>query len=222
MAPPLDPQVPLRAGTVSFSTWAFPPGGFSCVALQGAVRVPSHHWVGTRMGKHENSPGKKLRAACPRAMEWRWGSLARYLPCQTCPLPSPFPSHRFRGGLVGASVVGAGLKPQCGMGSPGTRLSKASYPRKPGNGTSEPLAAPARGPGTSCQASCSGLVCLWPFRSLTESSHHGQSPGLGCGHHGLGGCLPCGLHAHLLLPPDSPFRCCTHFPSPEAVCSLFG
>lgn len=61
--------------------------------------VPSHQWVGTRVGKSEDSLGNKLlRAAGPRVTA---GTLVRCLPCQICPLPSLFPSHGVKGGPDG-------------------------------------------------------------------------------------------------------------------------
>lgn len=82
---------------------------------------------------------------------------------------------------MGASVAGAGPKPQCGMGRAGARLDKASCPQKPGGGKSEPLAASAQEvKGLPARPSL-WLSAWWSFKSLAESSHHGQSPSLGCG-----------------------------------------
>lgn len=132
------------------------------------------------MGKREDSPGNKLlRAAGPRVTA---GNLARCLPCRYMPTAIPFPQPWSWVDWMGASVSGAGLKPWWD-GEGRCQAGQSQLPTKPGNGNSEPPAIPAQEVrGLPARPPPLALSALRSFRSLTESSHHGQSPSLVCGH----------------------------------------
>lgn len=130
------------------------------------------------MGKCEDSPGNKLlRTVDARVTA---GSLARFLPGQMCPLPSPFPNHKASPGWAGWMRLWQeqDCSCRCETGRAGIRLDRASCPQKPGNSKSEPLASLAQEvKGLHPLA----LPAWWRFLALAESSHHEWSLRLGCG-----------------------------------------
>lgn len=122
------------------------PKRFSYVALQGAVWVPSHHWVGTKGGNGRTSLGTAPSDS------WDPGEVPALSGMPTDP---PTPSHESEG-IHGRSRA---VAPRLQNGEGRCQAGQSHLRAKPGNGKLELLASPAqkiKGLGSSHP----GPVCL--------------------------------------------------------------
>lgn len=183
--------------------------GILLCGIAGSRVGSSHPWVGSRVGKCEDSPENRLlRAKGPRVAA---GSLARCLPCQICHSLSP--AVEFGVGWTGRLAGQGGQVPGWTKPAANKSLVMANQSHW------QPL---PRRPRDFLQLFPLALSAWRSFRALAESHHQGQSPSLGCGHQGLGAWRlpPCGPSAQLLLPPDSLLHASSRRPSALSLAAL--